>query len=68
MGMGELIMLAPEKTCETCGKKLEYLTSGHQELRDPPPPRDEIYRCPDGHEVWTFEGPTSRWRKHKGDI
>lgn len=61
-------MRAPIKSCDTCGKQVQFLTDGHQEgLVEPMPPRDEIYGCPDGHEVWTFHGPTDRWRKHEKD-
>lgn len=52
----------PAHACDVCGEPLEY--QGTQFNGDGPQPfRDQVFKCPQGHQVWAFVDPLRQWRR-----
>lgn len=56
------VMRGPALACDVCGKPLEYQGTpfGGYALQ---PRHDQIFRCPQGHQVWAFVDPLREWRR-----
>ena len=51
------------KRCGTCGRPLEWFTSGYNDLDADELLREGIFKCPHGCDTWTYVPRTQQWRK-----
>lgn len=52
----------PVRSCDVCGEPLLY--QGTQFSGDGPQARrDQVFGCPQGHQVWAFVDPLREWRR-----
>jgi hypothetical protein len=52
------------KLCSTCGRPLSH--TGAEPSRHPGRPGDQLFSCPEGHEVWRLSGVSLTWEVNPG--